>query len=114
MNCTIGQEVDPYTRRPRWLIKEKDPCQCTEIRRGCFNTFLPRRPFKVTYYDTYLVSSDPVEIRLWLNCTGKSHHILYIVKQVGLTSGPAWPEYRLPNKLVLKHQSLGELSPRGD
>ena len=30
----------------------------------------PCRPFKVYYYDRFLQSSDPLEIRAFLNCTG--------------------------------------------
>ncbi|XP_038060061.1 lactadherin-like [Patiria miniata] len=38
---------------------------------GGLNTFVPYRPYEVTYYDTFLISSDPEEIQQWLNCTGK-------------------------------------------
>ncbi|XP_038060479.1 lactadherin-like [Patiria miniata] len=69
--CTITQEPDPQTGRYRWLIQAVDPCGCTEIGMGGFSTFVPYRPYEVTYYDTFLISSDPEEIQQWLNCTGK-------------------------------------------
>ncbi|XP_038068756.1 lactadherin-like isoform X2 [Patiria miniata] len=72
MPCTITQEPDPHTGRYRWLIPAVDPCECTQIGMGGFSTFVPYRPYEVTYYDTFLISSDPGEIQQWLNCPGDS------------------------------------------
>ncbi|XP_038060468.1 lactadherin-like [Patiria miniata] len=68
MPCTINQEPDPETGRYRWLMQAVDPCKCTEIGMGGFSTFVPYIPYEVTNYDTFLISSDPVEIQQWLNC----------------------------------------------
>ncbi|XP_038060996.1 uncharacterized protein LOC119731795 [Patiria miniata] len=68
MPCTINQEPDPETSRYRWLIQAVDPCKCTEIGMGGFSTFVPYRPYEVTYYDTFMISSDAEEIKQWLNC----------------------------------------------
>ena len=73
--CTMGQEPDPNSQgRPRWVIPVQNPYQCTEVRMGSFNTRALSRPYKVAYYDTLLVSSDPDEIRQWLNIHGKFSH----------------------------------------
>ncbi|XP_038066571.1 lactadherin-like [Patiria miniata] len=72
MPCTITQEPDPQTGRYRWLIQAVDPCECTQIGMGGFSTFVPYRPYEVTYNDTFLISSDPEEIQQWLNCPGDS------------------------------------------
>ncbi|XP_038046744.1 lactadherin-like [Patiria miniata] len=77
MRCIIEQEPDPETGRYRWLIQAHDPCQCAEIGMGGFSTFVPYRPYEVTYYDTFLISSDPKQIQQWLNCTGLLHSFYF-------------------------------------
>ena len=70
MLCYMGKEPDPDSHNKyRWVIPVEDPCQCTKVQMGSVNTRTPCRPFKVTYYDTFLLSDDPVEIRKLLNCT---------------------------------------------
>ncbi|XP_038071752.1 uncharacterized protein LOC119740500 [Patiria miniata] len=69
MSCYMGQEPDPFSGRYRWVIPVKNPCQCKEVHVGSLNTRAPSRPFNVTYYDTFLRSSDPMEIGTFLNCT---------------------------------------------
>ncbi|XP_022111268.1 uncharacterized protein LOC110990532 [Acanthaster planci] len=70
MHCVIGQEPDPASHgRYRWVIPVLDPCRCTEVQIGGMNTLAPHRPFEVVYFDTFLQSSNPVEIRKWFNCT---------------------------------------------
>ncbi len=72
MVCLIGREPDSNAaRRYRWVIPVEDPCKCTEIRPGGINNRTPGRHFKVIYFDTLLVSKSPMEIRKWLNCSGK-------------------------------------------
>ena len=68
----MGQEPDrELHNRYRWVIPVEDPCQCTEIQLGGMTTRAPCRPFKVTYYDTFLLSTNPQEIQQWLKCNGK-------------------------------------------
>ncbi|XP_038071813.1 neurogenic locus Notch protein-like [Patiria miniata] len=69
MSCYMGQELDPFSGRYRWVIPVKNPCHCKEVHVDSLNTRAPSRPFNVTYYDTFLRSSDPMEIGTFLNCT---------------------------------------------
>ncbi|XP_038071779.1 uncharacterized protein LOC119740511 [Patiria miniata] len=71
MSCYMGQEPDPFSGRYRWVIPVKNPCQCKEVHVGSLNTRAPSRPFNVTYYDTFLRSSDPMEIGTFLNCSAE-------------------------------------------
>ncbi|XP_038060464.1 lactadherin-like [Patiria miniata] len=71
MPCTISQEPDAQTGRYRWLMQAVDPCECTQIGMGGFSTFVPYRPYELTHYDTFLISSDLEKIQQWLNCPGK-------------------------------------------
>ena len=70
--CFVGLGSDPKSEnRRRWMISVAAPCQCAEVRLGGIYIPSPARPFKVKYFDTFLLSSDPDEIKQWLNCPGK-------------------------------------------
>ena len=70
--CTISQEPDPdMDNRYRWVIPVEDPCHCIELHVGGVSTRAPCRPFSVKYFDSFMYSDDPEEIRKWLNCPGK-------------------------------------------
>ncbi|XP_022103183.1 retinoschisin-like [Acanthaster planci] len=68
MQCIIEQQLDPGTHRFRWLIRGEDPCQCTTIGMGGLVTDSALHSTKMTYYDTFLISSDKQEIQRWLTC----------------------------------------------
>ena len=66
----MGWGPDTVAGRPRWFLQAEDPCHCEVIEMAGPRNLAPCQPIKVTYYDTLLLSSDPVEIRRWLSSNG--------------------------------------------
>ncbi|XP_022110422.1 EGF-like repeat and discoidin I-like domain-containing protein 3 [Acanthaster planci] len=100
MPCLMEQEPDPASQnRYRWLLPVEEPCQCSEVKIGPLNTRVPYRPFTVTYYDALLISSNPVEIQSWLNCTGV--FTCSVEKPLGMEDG------RIPDNHLTASSVLG-------
>ena len=60
--CEVGQERDE-TGIWKWVLPYAEPCDCTSVRFGGMNTRTPMRPFKPTFADKPLVSTNIAKIR---------------------------------------------------
>ena len=72
LRCYAGREKDSGNNW-RYVLPYEDPCLCTSLRLGGWNTVTPKRSFDPLYADEVIITDDVEKIRKFfgVKCKGR-------------------------------------------